>query len=165
MPTLNPIKPRSARRINRKEVLTLAERGLNSAQIAKHQGVAQSTVWRFLEASKPEQLALKRFKENRADVFATFQANNLDLQNRLVESLKQDRVFDALKPSEKTGLLDVLNRSTGTLYDKERLETGKSTSNVSTVSRMLDSVAESMHKPQRVEKTEKSASQEVALPR
>jgi hypothetical protein len=63
----------------------------------------------------------------------------LDTQERIVDSLKDNGVLVALTPHQKTGLLSVLSAQMGTAYDKERLERGQSTQNVSLVGRMMES--------------------------
>jgi transcriptional regulator with XRE-family HTH domain len=127
---------RTARKLNRKRATELAARGLTAAEIAEAQGVHRSTVWRFLQSTAPERQALVEFKKKRGDVFARIQGKSLDLQERILESI-DDRVLSTTTLSQKSGLLHVLNAQAGTLYDKERLETGKSTSNVSLIGRMM----------------------------
>src|SRR5215472_2118842 len=121
---------RKARKLDRAKTLALAEQGMSTADIAQHQGVAPSTVWRFLELAKPERQALEQFKSNRADVFARLAGKSLDLQEKIMDSV-DDGMIRALKPHQKTGLLHTLNAQAGTLYDKERLERGLSTENYS----------------------------------
>jgi IS30 family transposase len=127
---------RSARKLNRKVVLALSEKGLSTIDIARHQGVAPSTIFRFLQRAKPDQFAVKAFKGSRADVFARLQIKSLDAQERLLDSLTDD-VLAALTPHQKSGLLHSLNAQAGTLYDKERLEVGKSTSNLSSLAQVM----------------------------
>lgn len=130
-------KERKARKLDRKAALDQHVRGLSTVEIAKLQALSPSTVWRFLERTKPQQEALERFKGGRADAFANLQARSLNVQGRILESLDDDRVVEALTPHQKTGLIAVLNAQMGTAYDKERLERGQSTSNVSMVHRMM----------------------------
>lgn len=136
---------RTARKLDRKKVLELHERGLSNPEIAKHEGVAPSTIWRFLQQTKPEKQALEQFKANRADVLARLQAKSLDAQERIIDTL-DDGVLNAMSPSQKSGLLFALNAQHGTSYDKERLERGESTSNISVLSRIIDSRVSSVHK-------------------
>ena len=93
--------------------------------------------------------AIEDFRANRADVFARLQGKAIDLQFRLIESF-DDGVLASLTPSQKTALAMSLNAVVGTIYDKERLETGKSTENVSLLTRMLDSAQDQVFKNQRV---------------
>jgi predicted transcriptional regulator len=150
-PTSPPEEPPSAfrsryGRIDRKKAKKLYDQGCSTPMIAKFMGVNQSTVWRHLQILKPEKQALKRFQTNRADILAKVQAKSLNLQAELLDTLN-DGVIQALKPGEKTGLLMALNAQHGTLFDKERLERGQSTSNQSIHSTMLDATVKELYKP------------------
>jgi len=136
---------RIARKLDRKKVLDLHQRGLSNPEIAKHEGVATTTVWRFLRQTKPERQALEYFKTNRADVLARLHAKSLDAQERILDTL-DDGIIKTLTPSQKSGLLMSLNAQSGTTFDKERLERGKSTMNVSTLARILSAGFDNAHK-------------------
>lgn len=136
---------RKARKLDRKKVLDLHTRGLSSTEIARYQGVAASTVWRFLQQTEPERMALEAFKSGRADVLARLQAKSLDVQERIIDGL-DDAVLGALTPSQKSGLLMALNAQSGTVYDKERLERGQSTVNVSLISKLMGAALQSAGK-------------------
>ncbi len=136
---------RKARKLDRQKVLDLQAKGLSTVEIAHHQGVAPSTVWRFLQQTEPEGQALEQFKSNRADVLARLQAKSLDAQERILDTLKDD-VVSELTPSQKSGMLFALNAQSGTVFDKERLERGESTSNISIISRMVDSTVSTLYK-------------------
>jgi len=114
----------------------LADRGMTNPEIAKIQGVASSTVYRFLSQSKPERQALELFKKERGDVFARLAAKSLDLQERIMDTLDH-QVLAALKPSEKGSLIHTLGVSAAILFDKERLQTGKTTANVGILGRLI----------------------------
>jgi len=130
-----PLK-RKPRKLDSEKVLTLARAGMSDGDIAKHQGVQRTTVWRFLEAHRAEISSINIYKSHRADLLAGLQGDCLDLQKRIVASI-DDGVLAALKPSEKTGLLMALNATHGTIYDKERLERGQSTANVGLVAKIM----------------------------
>ena len=137
---------RKARKLDRAKVLELAEQGLKTADIAKHQGVAPSTIFRFLEQTMPERQALEVFKKERGDVFARLAAKSLDLQERVVDTY-DERLIAALKPHEKGALIHALNIQAGTLYDKERLERGKSTQNLSVLGKLITTAESSLGGP------------------
>jgi predicted transcriptional regulator len=140
---------RSPYKLNVKKVLSLRRRGLSTHEIAKHEGVAPSTVWRYLDRSEPDRVALERFKENRADVFAELQGKTIGVKHRIIQLIEkdiEDGVLNALNPQAKAQYLNVLNNVQGTIYDKERLERGESTSNVSVVSKMVDSTVSGLYK-------------------
>ena len=119
---------------------------MSNPEIAKQQGVASSTVFRFMQRMKPERLALEQFKTHRADVLARIQAKSLDAQERIVDTLN-DRVIEALTPSQKSGFLMSLNAQHGTSFDKERLERNLSTNNQSVMSTMVDNTIKNLYKP------------------
>ena len=127
---------RTPRKLDRAKTVELAQQGMSTADIAQHQGVVPSTVFRFLQQTKPEQAALGRFKKDRGDVFARLAAKSLDLQERILDTY-DERLVAALKPHEKGSLLHALNIQAGTLYDKERLERGQSTSNLSVLAKLI----------------------------
>jgi IS30 family transposase len=127
---------RTARRLDRAKALEQANRGLSNPEIAKQQGVAPSTVFRFMQRQGPERHAVKQFRAGRADVLARLQVKSLDAQERILETLN-DAVIGALTPSQKTGLLMALNAQHGTLFDKERLETGQSTQNHAVLAKLM----------------------------
>jgi predicted transcriptional regulator len=145
-PSTKPRKLRKSRKLDPKKTQEMAERGLSNQEIATLIGVNPSTVYRFLEHIKPEQQALAAYKSHRADVFARLQARNLDFQEAILEQLEKDGLAGALSPHQKIGLMFALNTQLGTLFDKERLERGQSTANISTVSKMIDGQVSSLYK-------------------
>jgi hypothetical protein len=149
----NQRKEGKARKLDRKKVLDLHARGFSAPEIAQQQGVAHSTVWRFLERMKPEIGAVESFKTHRADVLARIQAKSLDAQERIIDTL-DDGLLAALTPSQKSSMLIALNAQSGTAFDKERLERGHSTANISTISRMLDNQVSTLFKRAVIQKME-----------
>jgi IS30 family transposase len=141
---------RKARKLDRKKTLEQHKRGLSNAEIANLQGVNETTVWRFLDRTKPEQQALERFKSGRADELANLQGKAVQVQHlaldRLRADLSNDAIASALTPTAKTAYLNAATIAGGTAFDKERLERGESTQNISTVSRMVDTRVGSLHK-------------------
>ncbi len=141
----NQRKECKPRKLDRKKVMDLHARGFSAPEIAQQQGVAHSTVWRFLERMKPEIGAVEEFKKNRADVLARLQAKSLDAQERIIDTL-DDGLLTALTPSQKSSMLIALNAQHGTLFDKERLDRGQSVQNISILSRMIDQQVSTLYK-------------------
>lgn len=139
-----------ARKLNRSKVLDLHKKGLSTVEIAQHQGVAPSTVWRFLERSKPQQQALERFKENRANELANMHGKAIEVQSLVLDHMKKDLdndgVANALTPTAKTQYLNAATMAGGVSFDKERLERGESTSNISIIARMVDRAVGDMYR-------------------
>lgn len=142
-----PSPSRIKTKLPKAKVKQMAQSGLSTYQIAKVVGVNQSTIHRFLEKIKPETHAVSAFRSNRAEVLATLQAKNLTVQEKLLEKLEDDGLLAALTPAQISGLMFALNTQHGTLYDKERLETGQSTQNHSIVAKMLSSAVSDIYKP------------------
>jgi transposase-like protein len=138
------------RKVDAAKTKELRERGLSITDIAKHQGVNPSTVWRFLRQLDEEKANLEAFKGHRADALAHLQGKALRVQHLALDSmerdLSEDAITHALKPSTKKMYSDAATMSLGVSYDKERLERGESTSNISVVSRMVDSSVSSLYK-------------------
>jgi hypothetical protein len=146
--------------LDREAALRDARRGLRPGEIAAKQGVQRTTVWRFLVANKHEIEQHADFVSRRADLLAGIQRQTLRVQQKLVEQIERDLdkgVTGALKPSQKAVLLNALNNVQGTVYDKERLERGKSTSNVSVLSRMMDQSVKSIHSRNSLKRLEPGA--------
>lgn len=137
---------RKPRKLDRAKVMELAEQGLKTVDIAKHQGVAPSTIFRFLQQTEPDRLALEAFKKDRGDVFARLSMKSLGLQDKILGTF-DDALVAALKPHEKGSLLHALNIQAGTLYDKERLERGQSTQNLSILGKFLMQAEEKLGTP------------------
>lgn len=139
-----PRKECKSRKLDRQKVLDLHARGFTAPEIAHQQGVNHSTVWRFLERMKPEIGAVEVFKKGRADVLARIQAKSLDAQERIIDTMN-DVFVSALTPGQKSGMLIALNAQHGTLFDKERLERGQSTSNAAIITAMLDNAHDKLY--------------------
>ena len=135
-PSRQQRKERKARKLDREKVLELHRQGLKIADIAQHQAVAESTVWRFLDRTEPHRVALEEFKRGRGNEFAALQAKSMALQHKILDTFDEG-ILKAMTTHQKTGLVSVLSAQTGTMYDKERLETGKSTHNVGLVAKMM----------------------------
>lgn len=142
---------RKPRKLDRKKVLALQARGFTTPEIAKQQGVAPSTVWRFLQQTEPERVALEQFKSQRADQLAKLQGKAIKVQHlaldRLRADLQDDRLSSALSPTAKTQYLNAATVAGGTSFDKERLERGQSTANISTITKMINAHVTTMYKP------------------
>jgi len=156
-----PAKPqRKPRKINRDKVMQLTAQGLSAVDIAKHQECSPSTITRFLQAYQVDKEALRQYKDGRADILAWLQGRNLKIQTELLGRL--DGLPDALTPQQICGLLFALNTQHGTLFDKERLERGQSTANISTISKMVDAQVSTLFKrntPQHIDQSIRSATE------
>ncbi len=112
-------------------ILSLHKQGHSTYQIADYIGCNQSTVFRHLKKIIKQNKVVKVYKEQRADLLAFQQAEEYEIQAKLRDHLKVDSNILALSESQKKSWYDSLNISSGTKYDKERIERGLSTSNMS----------------------------------
>ena len=105
------------------KLLKWRKQGLSYSEIGKMIGRSKQAVHQRLQPYLDAIENLPAFKENRADIFAIH-------QQRLLNSLTDDDIKRIPPGSRFTGV--------GILYDKERLERGESTANVSVLSSRLD---------------------------
>jgi hypothetical protein len=111
-----PIYDTTNKNIPLQQLLELRAKGLSFNDIAKIVGCNKSNVHNRLKEYKEELEQLDSFKDNRADYFAITQA-------KLLNSIDESDIKRMAPASRITGA--------AILYDKERLERGKSTANVS----------------------------------
>jgi intein-encoded DNA endonuclease-like protein len=115
-------------KIDRDKVLELNKQGLNCTDIAKHQGVAVSTITRFLDSIDLQLQAVKRFTNRKADALALNQLKCAAVSNLLLDEwlnnpedlLKQDHRL------RKEVLVGVQGAKTYD-FNSERLERGQAT--------------------------------------
>lgn len=116
-----PDKPRKYRRndvVPLEDIIEYRNKGLTLQEIADLTGRCKQTIHERLETAGYNPERLKNFTKNRADMFA-------HIQSQLLNSLTPEAI-NAMLPHHRV-------LSSAILFDKERLERGKSTSNVSVV--------------------------------
>lgn len=145
-PTPKPARKRRRQKLDEAKALRLSQLGLGVNEIAQHQGVHHSVISRFLKDNKARGQVIATYRAQRADVFADLGAHAVELQHRIVQQV-DDEVLASLSPKDKTSLLFALNAIGGTIYDKERLETGQSTANINLISRMMGAALQQAHQP------------------
>lgn len=96
---------------------------LNNSQLAKIAGISKQALSQMFQRYGIDQERLEEFKASRADIFA-------GLQETILSTLTCD---DIKKASVRDRII-----AAATLYDKERLERGQSTSNVSVLFQIGD---------------------------
>lgn len=129
----------------RDQILQGLDRGKSQRQVAAELGISHSSISSWLDTIDQEKQQLARFRSNRADVLSQLQSRAISLQLQLIAELERDGLAGALTPSQKSGLLHTLTVVSGTAYDKERLETGQSTSNQSVVTTMINAQVSSIY--------------------
>lgn len=118
------------RKLDAKKVLALADKGLSPGDIAKHQGVERTTVWRFLQQAGRQTDEIKAYKTDRADTLTVVHAEATELQLLAIraakEKLSDGECAAALTPQAIKTLGDLGTYAGGVAYDKERIERGPS---------------------------------------
>lgn len=111
-------------------ILELQAKGLTQAEIGAVCGVSQGTVAdhlrRFASFAELRQ-GVEEFRTWRADIFAGIQAK---LLAAISVKLDDEKELAKLSPYAMAGMI-------GLIYDKERLETGKSSSNIAVLSAII----------------------------
>ena len=103
---------------------------LSTREIGKLADCDHSHVVRVLARYGIEQQELEQYKDKRSDIFA-------GIQNRILKSVTDAEIQKAS--------LQVKAMAFGVLFDKERLERGQSTDNVSIVSRIATDYQKSIN--------------------
>ena len=111
--------PQHIKGIGIETMLELRDKNLNHGQIAQLLGCDRSNVSRRLAKYKPTFEKITGHKKHRADILTSVQA-------RLLDSVTDEKINDCTVPQ--------LTVAYGILYDKERLERGQSTQNMSVAS-------------------------------
>lgn len=120
-------KPTTARKrkYNCKKVVRQAMEGIGPAMIARENGVAISTITRYLDSIGLTNQELEKYKKHRPDLKALIGMKGEEKILEIIPTICAEQ----LKPSEKNGALMALNAIVGTRHQEERLETDQSTSN------------------------------------
>jgi predicted DNA-binding protein YlxM (UPF0122 family) len=119
---LDQVDDSSDKPVSIERLLEYRKRGLSYAEIGKMAGVSKQAVHQRLAPYRDAIENLPAFKEHRADLFAV-------QQSRLLNSLT-DADIKRMAPASRVV-------SAGILYDKERLESGKSTTNQAIICRWI----------------------------
>ena len=101
------------------DILELKNKDLNNKQIAELLGCDRSNVSKRLKEYTPTLKKIGGYKKHRADIYA-------HMQSELLSAVTPDKIKDCSVPQLVTGM--------AILYDKERLERGQSTQNMSVAS-------------------------------
>lgn len=131
-------------------ILAARAAGQTHREIAAAAGVSHVMVGSILKRYLDDKHAVSAFVTHRADILANVQRQALSLQLDLIEDLQRDRLAGTLTPSQKSGLLHTLTVVHGTALDKERLERGQSSANISVMQQMLSGNVSTLYKREAV---------------
>jgi len=119
----------------REQIITIAEHSdLTNREIAALTGASTSTTDHVLAEYRSSTAAVQAFTNNRPAIFTSLQKQSASKIAEIIDSLKPEE----LDTKGKTFAINALNNVLGTSYDKERLETGKSTSNIEAICVAID---------------------------
>lgn len=116
-------------RIDKDTAAKMVEAGKSQAEVARTFGVSRQAVSKLLQRIQPEKQELAAFKKQRGDILDALQHKGADFVNRVLDSLS-DSEIEALTASQKMDAIRTGSQLFGIMYDKSRLEQGKSTQNV-----------------------------------
>ncbi len=130
----------------REQILSGLDAGQSQRQIAAKLGMSHSSISAWLDTLDAEKHEIARFRISRADALSKIQSKSLYVQGKILESLSEDGLLNALTAAQKGNLLHALVVANGNAFDKERLEMGQSTANISTISKMVDGQVSTLYK-------------------
>lgn len=119
----SPKPPTANKKIPIESILELREKGLTQEQTAKILGCSTPNISARLKQHTPIFEKIERFKRHRADILTLKQAE-------ILNALSEDEIKKA--PTQVKGML------LGIFYDKERIERGLSTQNISVFARVVE---------------------------
>lgn len=111
-------------------MLELANKGVNATDIAKSQGVAISTITRYLQAIDPQLQAIRRYSSNKADTLALSQLKSQAIGN-IIQDLwlsDPDKYLIQQDVMVQKEIFRALQGSKTYDHNQERLERGQATS-------------------------------------
>jgi len=126
MPTAcTPLPTKSVQRIKK-----LADQGLSKTAIAKVTGHSINSVDKYLAVTDIRRNDIATFKDHLSQLLHESLLSGMLLQANVLTSLHGEDL-SSLSIAERKNLLSTLGTTTGILYDKIRLQDGKSTVNSS----------------------------------
>jgi hypothetical protein len=130
---LTKVKPRK-RKLDTTKVIQLYKQGVIPTDIAKQQGVAVSTVTRYLESIKPQLHSIQSYSSLKADALCLSQLKLQTISNTILDEWINDP--EKLKSQDMRLQKEVLVAVQGAKsyeMEAERLERGLSTNNLAVI--------------------------------
>jgi hypothetical protein len=125
---------RKPRKLNTTKVIQLYKQGVIPSDIAKQQGVAVSTVTRYLETIKPQLSEIQKYSDLKADALCLSQLKLQTISNTILDEWIADP--EKLRQQDMRLQKEVLIAVQGAKtyeHQAERLERDQSTSNVAQI--------------------------------
>jgi hypothetical protein len=132
----NPQEPKKTRKpknskYNRKKIIALASQNVPQHLIAKDQNVSESTISKFLARVKPELKQIQQYSNIKADVLAQSQLKKQTIENIITDNwLNNPEIITSQDVRLQKEVLVALQGGKTYDHNAERLERGKSTSNI-----------------------------------
>lgn len=123
--------------------------GISQAKISEALGLSPRAIRHYLDNYSSGSQLVDIYQKNRARIFQSEQAAMSELILLTVALLGEDvEALRGLSPTQKSSLIRDLTWAKSVTYDKERLETGKSTANIQALHAMIDHQRRSFDKLQ-----------------
>jgi len=126
-------------KLDRDKVQELSKQGVSATDIAKHQGVAVSTITRYLNSIKPLRDVIKQYSHDHADILTLSQLKKQAVEDLVVEGILKDP--DKFQAQDLRLQKEVLHTMQGGKYydhQSERLERGQASQITRTEELSLD---------------------------
>lgn len=126
---------------NKKKIIkAFIQAGMPYEEIKELTGVSVGSITNIKgnPAIKANKEALALYKKHRGDVFAEAGMKYRELADLILASMTDEEIR-GMTPTQKITALPKIEIAHGTIYDKERLETGESTQNVHVI---VDAIAD-----------------------
>ena len=117
-------------------VKSLVDAGTNYRKINEITGVSLGHITKIVKEFESSQDLIDWYQKNKLNVLMKAQFENLALQEALRNSITEDDL-NKWTPDQKARWYQVLGTDYGIKFDKERLERGQSTENVSVIIEMI----------------------------
>lgn len=137
-PTNKPTKPRK-RKLNTTKVITLYNQGMIPSDIAKHQGVAISTITRYLQSIKPQLQQIQTYSGLKADALCLSQLKLQTVSNTILDKwINEPELIASQDVRLQKEVLIAVQGAKSYELTAERLERGQSSENIAII---MDSIA------------------------
>lgn len=113
-------------------VKSLVDAGLNYRRVSDITGVSPAYIVKIVREFESNREFVEWYKRNRTAILQKAQMDNLALQEAIRDSVTEEELRK-WTPDQRARWYQVLGTDYGIKYDKERLERGESTENVSII--------------------------------
>ena len=133
-----PIKTRK-RKLNTTKVITLYNQGVIPSDIAKQQGVAISTITRYLQSIKPQLQEIQTYSGLKADALCLSQLKLQTVSNTILDRwINEPELISSQDVRLQKEVLVAVQGAKSYEMTAERLERGQSSENIAII---MDSIA------------------------